>query len=183
MKLGKEEIQKIFLGGLMLIGLLYCYFAMLLGPLASGKALNEKKTEEIRGKITAAKKELKQAQDVEAAAPQHALLLKQINALIPEGSPVAWFPVRVTELFKQYGLDRTSTRVTQEAPEKELLGYKRLTWGVEITKAEFLPMAEAVASFENSEMLAEISAVQIETTLESLGTQRVLLTVNNIVKQ
>jgi hypothetical protein len=183
MKLGKEEIQKLVLGSLMLVGLIYCYFAMLLGPLALQKTQNEKKTQEIRAKIVAAKKELKQAQDVEAAAPQHALVLKQINALIPDGSPVAWFPVRVTELFKQYGLDHTTTRVTQESPEKELAGYKRLTWGVEISKAEFVPMAEAVASFESNELLAEISGVQIETTLDSLGTQRVLLTVNNIVKQ
>jgi hypothetical protein len=183
MKLGKEEIQKIFLGGLMLIGLLYCYFAMLLMPLGLSKVQNEKKTEEFRAKIVAAKKELKQAQDVEASAPQHAVLLKQINALIPEGSPVAWFPVRVTDLFKQYGLDRTSTRMTQEATDKELTGYKRITWGVEISKAEFGPMGEAIASFENNELLAEISGVQIETTLEAAGTQRVLLTVSNIVKQ
>lgn len=183
MKLGKEEIQKLFLGGLMLVGLIYCYFAMLLGPLGDKKTANEKKVEEFRAKIVAAKKELKQAKDVEDSAPQHALVLKQINALIPDGSPVAWFPVRVTDLFKQYGLDRTSTRVTQEAPEKELAGYKKLTWGVEITKAEFLPMAEALANFENNELLAEISGVQIETTLDSIGTQRVLLTVNNIVKQ
>lgn len=182
MKLGKEEIQKMFLGGLMLVGLIYCYFAMLLGPLALKKVQNEKKTEEFRVKIAAAKKELKQAQDVEASAPQSALLLKQIDALIPEGSPVAWFPVRVTELFKQYGLDRTSTRMTQEVPDKELAGYKRLTWGVEITKADFMPMGEAIASFENSELLAEISGVQIESTLEAIGTQRILLTLNSIVK-
>src|SRR3954469_8124830 len=183
MKLGKDEIQKIFLGGLLLIGLIYCYFTMLLGPLALRKVQNEKKTEEFRAKIVAAKKEVKQAQDVEASAPQHALVLKQLNALIPGGSPVAWFPVRVTEMFKQYGLDRTTTRMTQEAADKELNGYKKLTWGIEITKADFLPMGEAIASFENNELLAEISGVQIETTLDAIGTQRVLLTVNNIVKQ
>lgn len=183
MKLGKDEIQKIVLGALMLAGLLYCYFVMLLGPLGTSKEANQKKAEEFRAKITAAKKELKLAKDVEDSAPQHALVLKQINALIPDGAPVAWFPVRVTDLFKQFGLDRTSTRVTQESPEKELAGYKRLTWGVEINKADFMPVAEAVATFENTELLAEISAVQIETTLDSIGTQRVLLTVNNIVKQ
>jgi hypothetical protein len=143
---------------------------------------NEKKTEEFRAKIVAAKKEVKQAQEVEATAPQHALVLKQLNALIPDGSPVAWFPVRVTEMFKQFGLDRTTTRMTQEATDKELNGYKRLTWGVEIVKADFVPMGEAIQSFENNELLAEISALQIETTLEAVGTQRVLLTVNNIVK-
>jgi len=182
MKFNKDEIQKMFLGGLMLVGLLYCYFAMLLGPLGVSRAQNEKKAEEIRGKITEAKKQIKKAQDLAASAPQHALVLKQINALIPEGSPVAWFPVRVTDLFKQYGLDRTSTRVTQEAIDKELVGYKRITWGIELTKAEFASMAEALANFENSEILAEISGVQVETTLDDAGTQRVLLTVNNIVK-
>ena len=55
MKLGKDEIQKIFLGGLMLIGLLYCYFAMLLGPLGTNKEQNEKKAAEFRAKIVAAK--------------------------------------------------------------------------------------------------------------------------------
>ena len=33
MKLGKEEIQKIVLGSLMLVGIVYVYFNMLLGPL------------------------------------------------------------------------------------------------------------------------------------------------------
>ena len=183
MKFGKEEIQKMVLGAIMLCALLYGYFAMLLGPLGTSREQNEHKTAEIRGKITEAKKQIKKAQDMETAAPQHALLLKQINALIPEGSPVAWFPVRVTDLFKQYGLDRTSTRLTQEATDKELTGYKRITWGVELTKTDFVPMAEALANFENSEILAEVSGLQVETTLDDSGTQRVLLTVNNIVKQ
>ena len=33
MKLGKDEIQKMFLGVLVLCGLLYCYVTMLLEPL------------------------------------------------------------------------------------------------------------------------------------------------------
>ncbi len=183
MKFGKDEIQKMCLGGLMLIGLLYCYFAMLLGPLGTSRALNVKKAEEMQGKIAEARKQIKKAKEMEDAAPEHALLVKHISALIPEGSPVAWFPVRVTDLFKQYGVDRTVTRVASETPEKELKGYKRVSWGIELPKTEFLPLAEAVAGFENTEMLAEISAVQIETSLDDVACQRALLTVNNIVKQ
>jgi len=183
MKFGKDEIQKMVLGGLMLVGLLYCYFVLLLGPLGTSRAQKQTQITEVRGKIAEAKKQIKKAQDVENAAPQHNLTIKHITALIPEGSPVAWFPVRVTEVFKQYGLDKTVTRMATEVPEKELTGYKRISWGIELPKAEFIPVAQAVAGFENSELLTEISALQIETTLDDMGAQRVLLTVNNIVKQ
>ena len=33
MKLGKEEIQKLILAGLMVFGVIYSYFSFLLGPL------------------------------------------------------------------------------------------------------------------------------------------------------
>jgi len=136
MKFGKDEIQKMVLGGLMLVGLLYCYFVLLLGPLGTSRAQKQTQITEVRGKIAEAKKQIKKAQDVENAAPQHNLTIKHITALIPEGSPVAWFPVRVTEVFKQYGLDKTVTRMATEVPEKELTGYKRISWGIELPKAE-----------------------------------------------
>jgi hypothetical protein len=183
MKLGKEEIQKMILGGLLMIGLLYSYFFMLLGPMKLKRAQNEGKITEYRAKIMDAKKQLKRVQQVKAEAPQHALVVKQIGALIPEGAPVAWFPVRVTDVFRQYGVDRTVTKLTGEVPDKMIPGYKRLTWGVELTKSDFIITAEAIAGFENSELLAEISGLQIETSLEDIATQRILLTVNNVVTQ
>lgn len=34
MKLGREEVQKIVLGGLIIFGVIFSYFNLLLGPLA-----------------------------------------------------------------------------------------------------------------------------------------------------
>src|SRR3954453_9586062 len=140
MKFGKEEIQKMVLGGLMLAGLVYCYFTMLLGPLGTSRTQSQKRIAEVQAKIVEARKQIKKGQDVAKDAPQHALQIKHITALIPEGAPVAWFPVRVTDLFKQYGLDKTVTRMSTEAPEKEIAGYKRISWGIELPKADFFPV-------------------------------------------
>src|SRR4051812_40791755 len=119
MKLGKDEIQKIVLGGIMLIGLIYCYFSMLLGPLETQRTNTQKKIEEMRAKVTEAKKQISRAAVLEAQAPTHALTVKQISALIPEGSPVAWFPTRLGDHFKQYGIDKSATRLNGEGAEPE----------------------------------------------------------------
>ncbi len=182
MKLGKEEIQKIVLGGLLLVGLVYGYFTMLLGPLASSRERTQKEIDEVRGQLTGAKKQIARTNTLEAAAPAHALAVKQLTALIPDGSPVAWLPTRLADFFKQYGVDKAATRLNSETPEPELAGYRLTTWGVDFQKAEFGPLALALAGLENEQLLAEISTVQIEALKEEPGSQHVTLTLNHIVK-
>ena len=55
MKLGKDEIQKLVLGGLMLIGLIYGYFSMLLGPLSTRQESARKKIIALGPQIAEAK--------------------------------------------------------------------------------------------------------------------------------
>jgi hypothetical protein len=183
MTLGKEEIQKLVLGGLMLIGLVYCYFTMLLGPMQVKRTTTQTQIDQIRVKITEAKKQISRATALEAAAPAHALTVKQLSALVPDGSPVAWFPTRLSEHFKQYGLDKATTRLNSEAPEPQLTGFRQTTWGVEFQKAEFGPLAVALAGFENEHLLAEISNLQLDVLKDDPASQHVTLTLNHLVKQ
>ena len=103
MKLGKEEIQKMFLGGLMLIGLVYVYFNLLLGPLVARQGFVRKSIVDLDPQIAAAQAQIKKTADLEVTAPKAAQTLAQVGAMIPEGSPVAWFPKRLGDFFKHQG--------------------------------------------------------------------------------
>lgn len=183
MKLGREEIQKIILAGLMVFGVVYSYFNLLLGPLSKRAALTEKSIAALGPEIAAAKAQIARTADAERAAPANMAITRQVTAMIPEGSPVAWFPPRVGEFFKKHGLEKTSTRLTSELAEKEMVGFRRMFWSIDLPKVGFVPFAQAVASLENEEPLLEVSGLQIDVSREELEMQRVLLTVSNYVKQ
>ncbi|KAB2647494.1 MAG: hypothetical protein DVB27_03755 [Verrucomicrobia bacterium] len=183
MKLGKEEIQKLVLGGLLVIGVIYCYFTLLLGPLSRRQAATRKGIEDLGPMIAAAKAQIARTADVERAAPANMEATRQVTSMIPDGSPVAWFPPRVGDFFKQHGLEKSTTRLAGEIVEKEMVGFRRMSWSIDLPKVAFVPFATAVASLENEEPLLEISGLQIESGRDDLGSQRALLTVSNYVKQ
>lgn len=183
MKLGKDEIQKIVLGALMLVGIVYVYFSMLLGPLIQRQAAVQKAIVDLDPQIAAAQAQIKKTADLEAAAPKATRTLAQVNAMIPEGSPVAWFPTRVGDFFKKQGMDKAVTRMSGEAADKNLPGFRRISWSVDLPKVDFMAFAAAVAQLENEEPLIEIGTLQIESSREEVDSQHILLTLNNLVKQ
>lgn len=183
MKLGKEEIQKLVLGVMLLIGVVYSYFDLLLAPLVKNQAAARQKIESLKPEIASAKAQIASTKELEKSAPAALLTTQQVEAMIPEGSPVAWFPTRMAEFFKKQGFDKTFTRMNSEVPEKELPGFRRLTWSVDLPKVEFVPFAKAVATLENEEPLIEISNLQMDASREEVEMQHALLTVNNLIKQ
>ena len=183
MKLDKEEIQKIVLGGLLLLGVVYSYFDLLLGPLTQRAELTQNSVNALGPEITAAKAQIAKTQQIEKDTPALTLPMRQAEAMIPEGAPVAWFPTRMTEFFKKEGIDRASTRMTGESAEKELPGFRKIAWGVDLPKVDFAVFGQAVAALENEEPLLEITAVQIDSSRDDFESQHAFLTVNNLVKQ
>lgn len=183
MKLGKEEIQKIFLGGLLLIGLIYVYFDMLLGPLNTSQVRTAKSTEELQKKIREHTAKIRLGQQMDSEAPGAVNTIRQVNAMIPEGSPVAWFPTQIADHFKKHGLEKIATRLSSEAADKELPGFRRLTWSIDVTNVDFISFAQALANLENEYPLVEVAGLQIETGADNPENQRVLLTLRNLVKQ
>ena len=183
MKLGKEEIQKIVLGSLMLVGIIYVYFNMLLGPLMQRQTIVKQSIVLLDPQIAAAQAQIKKTASLEATAPKATQTLAQVSAMIPEGSPVAWFPTRLGDFFKKQGVDKTATRLNNEIDDKNLPGFRRISWSVDLPRVDFIPFAAAIAQLENDEPLVEISALQVDTSGEDVESQHVLMTVNNLVKQ
>ena len=103
--------------------------------------------------------------------------------MIPEGSPVAWFPTRLGDFFKKQGMDKAVTRMNSEAADKNLPGFRRMSWTVDLPRVDFISFASAIAQLENEEPLIEIATLQIDTSREEVDSQHILITLNNLVKQ
>lgn len=182
-KLGKEEIQKIVLGILLGIGVVFGYFEWLLNPLKARHEFTIKNIAALEPEIRNAKAQLSRDAAVLEQAPMAKQTLTQIDTMIPEGAPVAWFPPRITDFFKLRGIDKVTTRLNSEAPHPVLPGYRRLSWGVDLPKVECISFSKALATLENSEPLLSVESITIESLREEPDAQHVSLVLINTVKQ
>lgn len=183
MKLGKDEIQKMFLGVLLMIGLLYAYFTMLLGPLDTAEAAANSVIKDKGPMVEADKKIIKLAKERKAAADEADATLSQVNKLIPDGSPVAWFPPLIIEFFKRQGIEKCAVHRGDEGVDKNLTGFKELSWGLDISHVEVVPLAGAIATFENEHPLMEINSLQIESGKDNVQYQTARMNVGTVIKQ
>lgn len=183
MKLAKEEIQKLVLGGLLCLGVVYSYFDMLLFPLKKKQRATEKSSTALGPEIQNAQAQIKKTADLERTLGESTIVLRQVDEMIPEGSPVAWFPKKVGDFFKQQGIEKATTKLNSEIPEKELAGFRRMAWGIDLPKVGYNQFGGAIAMLENEEPLLEIRSLQIDASRDDAETQRSTLTVHNLVKQ
>jgi hypothetical protein len=182
MKLSKDHIQKIALGGMMFCGIIYSYFEFLLGPLSATREQAAKDTEALVPKIAAARAQIAKTKAIEEKAPASQQVLEQVKAMIPEGAPIAWVPTKLTDLFKREGVEKASARMVGEHSEKELSGFGKLAWSVEIPRVEFITFAAALSALENGEPLMEVQTLEIEAGRDNVQFQRVSFTLHNIVR-
>jgi hypothetical protein len=184
MKLGKEEIQKIFLSFLMLIGLLYCYFNMLLGPLNEDEIKAQKTISDLTPQIEGAKQLVKDVQQRETLAPAHAETLARMKSLIPEGSPIAWFPPGMVDFFNRHGIKKCIVHLGGEGSAKDLDGFKTISCSIDLPQVEMVPqLGTLIADFENEKPLMEIHSIHIEGSKDLVQFQSARLNVSTIIKQ
>jgi hypothetical protein len=181
MKLGREEVQKIVLGGLIIFGVIFSYFNLLLGPLARGAKATRERITVLAGEIEAGKAQLMKTEAAERLAPEQAEVRRAMVSGIPEGAPVAWFPPRMGWFFKERGMEKVTTRMTSEVVEKELRGFRRVVWTLDFPKVGFFQFAGAIADLENAEPLLEVTQIQIDAGREEPEAQKAVLTVSHYV--
>src|SRR5688572_10476319 len=149
MKLTRDQTQKLFLGGMIVVGVVYAYFEFLLGPLQGARKTAIQNAAALDPKIAEAKGQIARIAALKQREPQAKLLMQQVDSMIPGGSPIAWFPPRIVEFFKKYGVENVTSRLNSEPVDKELTGFKRLNWGVEVPSVHFMHFAAAVSALEN----------------------------------
>lgn len=182
MKLGKEEIQKIFLGVLVLIGVLYYYFSMLLGPLDKKEADAKAKIAQLTPQIDEANKTIKGAMPFEKKGTEATETLDQIKSLIPDGAPIAWFPPKIIDFFKRQGIEKTAVHLGGENTDKDLPGFKKLIWSLDIPRVDVVQLGIAIAALENEHPLIEINSLQIEDLKDNVQYQSAKITLTTTIK-
>ena len=185
MKLTKEQKQKVVLGGMIVVGVVYAYFQFLLGPLQASRQKAAQDAAALDPKIAESQAQIAKVAALRQKEPQAKLLMQQVNSMIPGGSPIAWFPPRILEFFKKYGIENITTRPTgsSENGDKELIGFKRLIWGAEMPGVQFMSFAAAVSALENGEPLIEVQSFEVEAGREEIGKERASITLSNLIRQ
>jgi hypothetical protein len=181
MKLEQEQIKRIFLGLLMLGALLYGYFNYLLGPLQQSEKTAEDGITTVIPQIADAKAQIAKTADLETKAPAATAFLTNLKNAIPDGAPIAWFPPKMADYFKNRGIEKCSTHLVSESPDT-MPGFKRLVWSIDVPKVEFVSLGMAISTLENEEPLMTILNVSIDATREDARYQHATLVVATLVK-
>lgn len=182
MSLNKDQIQKVMLGLIMMGGLVYVFVEFMLRPLGVTRDAAVKSAAVLHPQIMEARAQIARVKGLELDGPNARKITAQVMEMIPEGSPVAWFPPRVSEFCRMHGMARVTTRMNGESQDKKFPDFRKLNWGIEIPSADFVPFAWAVAELENEEPLLEIQSISVDASRDDAGTQRVVLNINNLVR-
>lgn len=181
MKLSKEEIQKLALSSILMLALLYGYVALMLGPTKRSAVSLRSQMEELQPKIDAAKKQLRATNRLEAESGQVSEKIERIKSLIPNGSPIAWFPPRVVDIFERFEVEDPTVRSAGAGGLETPESFRSLQWLINVPAIDYARLGGAVAELENREPLMRIKRMEIEMS-EDVEKQHAMLTVANIVR-
>ena len=181
--MNKEQTKRLLLGGFGLIGLLYVYFAFFLGPLNKGRNSIQGKISELEKKVATSKSEISKVTKLEESAHAATVRYDALRALSPEGAPIAWFPPRMKTFLAGQQIDKVTTRLESSSAfkEKELDGWNRYLWIVDLPQADFESLGKAIALLENSNPLLSIRRLRIHAAANDPEMQEIVFTASTII--
>ncbi len=164
-KLSKDQWQKVILSTMLLMFTIYCYFQFLLNPLTNGAIAAEAESVSLEKQISEANVKMRGFNELKAKAVEAGELVTQVNAFIPNGAPIAWFPPRMRNFFDRQGLKNIVVRLRNtDRPEPELAkSFINGNWNFEVPRAGFFPLGIAITGLENEEFLLEITDLRLVT--------------------
>ncbi len=183
-KLAKEDIEKIGLSSLMLIGLIYCYFTFLIGPLNFKEIRDTAAIAALDAQLADAKTKLLRTRNLGADAQKASETLAQVNEQIPDGSPIAWFPPRIRAFFERHNIKDAVVRIgnSDKPSDPSLVAYSNVSCTMDIPQVPYTVLGNALSGLENEEMLLEITHLQLNNLGDNLENQRVSLTATMLLK-
>ncbi len=182
-KLTKVEMQKIVLSSIGFIALLYVYMNFFLGPLNRSRASMEKSIADLQSKLASSKMEITKTANLEKQATAAIDRFSALQALSPEGAPIAWFPPRMKAFFGNQAIDKATVRLDTSTPfkEAELAEWVKYVWQIDLPQTEFEPLGKAIAELENTEPLLSITRINIKASAEDPQFQQVALSTSTVM--
>jgi hypothetical protein len=182
-KLSKDQVQKIFLSGLMMIALIYCYFTFLITPMSKTDAANLVSIESLDTQLAQAHSQELRSRAIQAQSHTADETLAQVNDMIPEGEPIAWFPPKMRDFLERQNLKNVAVRPAGAAAAEAGMGeLKSENWSIDVPQSGFTQLGIAVAGLENAEKLLQITHLQISTQVDNPEKQHVSINVIAIQK-
>lgn len=184
-RLSKDQIQKVILSAMGFCLLVYVYFTFFLGPLNRNRAAMEAQMADLQSKLRNSKSELHRASSLEQTAGDATARFAAMEALTPEGAPIAWFPPRIKSFFADEKIDKASARLgsNTDPTDPQLAGWTKYTWQINLPEADFAALGKALADLENSEPLLSIERLTIHAQPEQLQYQQVDIVANHIIRK
>ena len=183
--LKKDQIQKVLLTGVGFVILLYVYFSFFLGPLSRSRNTALATIADKQQKLASSEENMKKAAKLEQQAKTATARFAALQALSPEGAPIAWFPPRVKSFFASEQIDKAVARLENNAPFKqpELAEWMKYTWLIDIPQADYARLGNAIADLENAEPLLAITKLSIKAAQEQPEFQQVVLSATTVIKK
>ena len=183
-KFTKDQLQKIILSALMMVGLIYCYFTFLIAGLNKSDRDTAAAIEGLDKQIATAKSGVKRSASVEEQARSSEELLAQVNDMVPDGAPIAWFPPRMNTFFARHGVKGVTVRSAgiDAGPDAVMKDYRNANWTVDIPQVGATALGITVAGLENEEKLLEITRLQVSSQADAPEKQRVSLNLLTLLK-
>lgn len=184
MKLESEEIKKLILGSMMVLGIILLSYIFLLGPLMDKHAATRAAIKALEPKLKASKDQIERTRKLETTAPAATLVYKQLTSLISSNSPVAWFPPRMTDLFSKAGIELVNVRPNGNPTANDAFkGFQIQSWSIEVPSCYFGRLIVALPAIENEEILLQIRTLNIDALKDDVEKQRVSMTAINLVRE
>ena len=182
-KFNKDQIQKLVLSAIGLVGLVYVYFSFFLGPLNKSRVAAEKTITDLQTKLASSKNEMMKASNLEKQATEATARFAAFQGITPEGAPIAWFPPRMKQFFSNQQIEKSTARLESSNPykETELENWSKYSWSIDLPQTDFVTLGHAVAQLENTEPLLTITRLNIKAIADDPQFQQVTLTVNTAI--
>ena len=182
-KFTKDQIQKMVLSGMGFVVVIYVYFTFFLSPLNRSRLSMERTIADLQAKNGASKSEIQKASNLERIATDATARFAAYKNLSSEGAPIAWFPPRVKSFFATQKVERANARLESSGPytEPELSAWMRYTWLIDLPQTDFATFGRAIAEWENTDPLLNVTKVTMKALADDPQFQQVTVTANTTI--
>lgn len=184
-KLNKDQVKKLAVSAIGFVFLLYIYFTFFLGPMNKKLDGVRSAIQETESKLEKSRSEIDNAKKLEQQAREATERFSSLKALCPEGAPIAWFPPRIRTFFLNWQIDKATVRLegSAECKERELSGWAKHNWQIDLPQADYGVLGRALAELENIEPLVSITKLGIQASPDQAHVQKVNLAVTAIINE
>jgi hypothetical protein len=138
----------------------------------------------MQGKLAASKSETTRAANLEKEATDATTRYAALQALSPEGAPIAWFPPRMKAFFANQQIDKVTAK-PEGAPivykQTELNDWSKHSWQIDLPQTDFSTAGKAIAALENTEPLLAITKLSIRGVSEDAQFQQVVFSATTAI--